>query len=407
LIIILAFFQIFLGSSTGGVTSSEIIYIGLFFLTLILWLATHFIIRKDLLKVIIDIIFNKLCLSICLLFLYFLFLTLIGLTKGNALFTEIRGWWRFLSLLVAILIYIEINSNKQISLLFFIIYSIGVIISIKNLYSAHIWIQPLHRLWSLKYDSMLYLGSLGLITGYLCLVKKINFRSLVLLFISFIFIFLRMVFAFSRGICGVIVAMLISIFLFSIKQKNINFIFKRLGLLVPLVVFLIAIFPQQIINLYKFRFQKIDLGIQKRLDEYKSAIEAGMKNPLIGRGFSYSIPVYHTKKGTFFRTQLNLPRHTYVHNFILHFFVSSGFIGLFLFLYIFFIFFKSSIALLLQPSLSDQYKGIVFGCILGVQNILLIALTQTIIARQDTNFFLGFVFGICMSLNKLIQQRYL
>ena len=252
-------------------------------------------------------------------------------------------------------------------------------------------------------------SSIALVLLNLSFYSKERAKKLIYILISLPFI-LHLLLSFTRGYwLGFILALLFSygIYIINSEYSFSEKVFRFLkGVLLLSIIIVTSLIPFQqflstgsLMNQVSRRFKSgfsTELSVEtvsnyQRLMEYDACLEKIQKKPILGYGIGYTLPLRNPI------TQ-RVSKEWAVHQSYLMITLKMGLIGLAAFLWIFYVFIRTG----LRESKNienNYYKGLSYGFIANVIQLLVISFTNYSLATVDNTFYLAFAMAGVVIIN--------
>jgi O-antigen ligase len=291
------------------------------------------------------------------------------------------------------------NSIKDIRIFFNISIFLAICLSIFGI--AH-YVMIGHRIGGTIYFGIIP-GLVAIVLLNLFFYSKSSRSKNYYLLLSFVPI-LHLLFSFTRGYwLGFLGALIFSYGNYIFRQKygitkKIPLLLKG-GVVLAIIIFLLLAsvqlfmpggsFFNKVIHRFSTSFSVTyspeTISNVSRILEYQGAIEQIKKQPFWGHGISYGFEL---------RDPLAVKTYTVraVHNDYLAMILKMGLLGLGLFLWLFYVFFKNGLKF--GRKLKDEYaQGLVFGFLANAIQLLIIGFTNHVFIEIMNTIYLAFVIG--------------
>ncbi len=345
----------------------------------------------------------------------FLFTALVasvwGIKNGNSssdVFFDLRGFFYYISFLPTILI---LQDSTIIKKFFVFVIGLGVLKSLVDIFLSIFVLQKTFDPNTMEYLSFARLQGYNEIVYPITFIMSVvyaimhkSFKVKALLAFPILISGFALFLSYTRGSWLAVFLSLIILYILLSRSKEINISFTSIFAIIFGVLFLVFILnilnvfstEQLISRIFSVSSSKIDSSNLGRLVEYVTALEAFIKNPLLGAGLGHTFD--------YFAPSIGYKSTIYCHNSYLYVLSKMGIMGFIPFLVLIIILVRVSYLSVVKNTINSE-TSIVFTFAIVLILISIKSLTTWHLNVHTFSLFVGFLFGVLINYITVLEEN--
>ena len=351
---------------------------------------------------------NKVDISLAI-FLGFCVISFVpALLYSNSLSKGFRELVPFIFYGIYFVLIDTLNNKKRLMILIITIFSISLILAIRNIFNYISTVHSVKQLWQLLASRVpageVFLSGMAILSLSIGIFVSSKFIKILMIVISLVFIIAN-IFTFTRGSWLFLLISIMLLFVYFSFRNKLKLGIILLILIVGFILISNLMFDRIALPFFKTlteRFETISLSkifsepsIQDRIAETKGILKAISSNPITGYGLG---GMYE------FNSPLRRESPTwYCHNAYLFIWFKMGMLGLIAYLYFYFQIIKRGLSFYKETQ-NLYFKAISIGCTIFFMGNAIYTITSPTLFSKGGVFIISIFAGIIESLYRNARQ---